>query len=93
MRRAPERKEEYEAQLKLVEVGWGSDDPSYRQLFASQFMPAGNLDALREMSELQRRSSRKKSGKLVKAHPTLAEDEMHLGRARHSDAIPRFAVG
>jgi pimeloyl-ACP methyl ester carboxylesterase/DNA-binding CsgD family transcriptional regulator len=58
MRRAPERKEEYEAQLKLVEVGWGSDDPSYRQLFASQFMPAGNLEALREMSELQRRSSR-----------------------------------
>jgi pimeloyl-ACP methyl ester carboxylesterase/DNA-binding CsgD family transcriptional regulator len=58
MRRSPERREEYEAQLKLVEVGWGSDDPSYRQLFASQFMPGGSLEALREMSELQRRSSR-----------------------------------
>ena len=56
-KRLPERRGESEAQLKLVEVGWGGDDPSYRQFFASQFMPGANLEQLRLMSELQRVSS------------------------------------
>jgi pimeloyl-ACP methyl ester carboxylesterase/DNA-binding CsgD family transcriptional regulator len=56
-KRSPERREESEAQLKLVEVGWGGDDPSYRQFFASQFMPGATLEQLRQMSELQRMSS------------------------------------
>lgn len=34
-----------------------------------------------------------KPSKLVEAHPTLADDEMYLGWARHSDAVPRFAIG
>ena len=56
-KRQPELREEFEAQLKLVEVGWGRDDASYRQLFASQFMPGATLEQLRQMSELQRMSS------------------------------------
>lgn len=55
--RDPGRTEEFEAQLKLVEAGWGRDDPSYRQLFASQFMPGATLEQLRQMAELQRMSS------------------------------------
>ena len=35
-----------EAQLKLVESGWGRDDASYRQFFASQFMPGATLEQL-----------------------------------------------
>src|SRR5262245_3486772 len=34
-----------------------------------------------------------KTGKLVKAHPTLGNDKMHLGRARHADSIPHLAIG
>jgi pimeloyl-ACP methyl ester carboxylesterase/DNA-binding CsgD family transcriptional regulator len=56
-KRAPETKEEFEAQLKLVEVGWGRDDPSYRQFFASQFMPGATLEQLRNLCDLQRMSS------------------------------------
>jgi len=56
-KREPERREEFEAQLKLVEVGWGRDDASYRQLFASQFMPGATLEQMRLMCELQRVSS------------------------------------
>ena len=52
-----ERLEELEAQLKLVEHGWGRDDPSYRQMFASQFLPGATLEELASMSELQRRSA------------------------------------
>lgn len=52
-----ERLEELDAQLKLVERGWGRDDPSYRQMFASQFLPGATLEELASMSELQRRSA------------------------------------
>ena len=55
--RSPESRSEAEAQLKLVEFGWGGDDPSYRQFFASQFMPGATLEQLRMMAELQRISS------------------------------------
>ncbi|HUQ74545.1 MAG TPA: alpha/beta fold hydrolase [Burkholderiales bacterium] len=53
----PEHAAEIEAQLKLVELGWGREDASYRQMFASQFMPGGSLEQLRSMSELQKVSS------------------------------------
>jgi len=54
----PERMEELEAQLKLVETGWGrEEDPSYRHMFASQFMPGATLEQLRSLSELQRMSA------------------------------------
>jgi len=34
----------------------------------------------------------KEAGKLVKVHPSLGDDEVYLGRARHADAIPRLAI-
>jgi pimeloyl-ACP methyl ester carboxylesterase/DNA-binding CsgD family transcriptional regulator len=49
--------EELDAQLKLVEHGWGRDDASYRQMFAAQFLPGATLEELASMSELQRRSA------------------------------------
>jgi pimeloyl-ACP methyl ester carboxylesterase/DNA-binding CsgD family transcriptional regulator len=54
---APERVGEYEALTKLIEVGWGSEDPSYRKLFSMQFLPDGTLEQIDSMSELQRASS------------------------------------
>jgi pimeloyl-ACP methyl ester carboxylesterase/DNA-binding CsgD family transcriptional regulator len=57
LKRSQQSRSESEAQLKLVEVGWGGDDPSYRQFFASQFMPGASLEQLRQMAELQRVSS------------------------------------
>jgi class 3 adenylate cyclase len=53
----PKRIEELHAQLKLIEAGWGRDDPSYRQMFSSQFIPGANLELLQSFSELQRVST------------------------------------
>ena len=52
----PERLAEYEALVKLIEAGWGSDDATYRKLFSMQFMPGATLEHLDSMSELQRAS-------------------------------------
>lgn len=53
----PERIAELEAQLKLVETGWGRDDAAYRAMFSTQFMPGATLEQLNSMSELQRISA------------------------------------
>src|SRR3954469_3829931 len=54
---SPERTAELEAQLKLVEVGWGREDPAYRTMFSMQFVPGATLEQLNSLSELQRRSA------------------------------------
>jgi len=41
----------------VIRQGWGSDDPSYRQLFSSQFLPGGTPEQLRWFSERQRISA------------------------------------
>ena len=53
----PDRIAELEAQLKLVQMGWGRDDASYRGMFSAQFMPGATLEQLTSMSELQRASA------------------------------------
>ena len=52
----PDRVAELEALLKLVEVGWGREDPAYRQIYSTQFIPGATLEELASFSELQRRS-------------------------------------
>lgn len=53
----PERMAELEAQLKLVETGWGRDDASYRQMFAMQFAPGATLEQINSLSDMQRAAS------------------------------------
>lgn len=53
----PERVAEMEAQLKLIEVGWGQDNPSYRTMFAMQFAPDATFEQIQSLSELQRKAS------------------------------------
>lgn len=49
--------EEHEAILALIKRGWGSDNPAYRQLFTSQFMPDATLEQMTWFNDLQQLSS------------------------------------
>ena len=53
----PEQREETELLLKLIEVGWGQDNPLFRQLFTYQFMPDASAEQLRSLNELMRHSA------------------------------------
>jgi DNA-binding CsgD family transcriptional regulator len=46
-----------EMRLKLVELGWTQDDPTYRQVFANWYMPKATLEQQRLYCELLRRSA------------------------------------
>src|SRR6185503_9374718 len=40
------------ARIALTRTGWGQDNPVYRQLFTSRFIPAGSDEQLRWFNEL-----------------------------------------
>jgi pimeloyl-ACP methyl ester carboxylesterase/DNA-binding SARP family transcriptional activator len=43
-----------EALATLMRVGWGQDNPIFRQLFTSQFIPGANAEQIDSFDELQR---------------------------------------
>jgi pimeloyl-ACP methyl ester carboxylesterase/DNA-binding CsgD family transcriptional regulator len=68
----PERIEQMETMVKLIEFGWGGDDASFRQVFASQFMPDASLEAFRGFNELMPlTASASTAAKIFKTNATL----------------------
>ena len=43
--------------LDLARVGWGRDDPAFRQVFAAQFLPDGTRADWEAFDQLQRRTT------------------------------------
>lgn len=54
---SPERRAFYNAVMGVVGLGWGSDNPSFRQLFTSRFVPQGSHEQLDWFNELCRRTT------------------------------------
>ena len=52
-----EQQREAALDLEVARVGWGRDDPSFRQVFTSQFLPDGTREQWEEFNELQRRTT------------------------------------
>ena len=52
--RTAAEKEEEAAILTLMRVGWGKENPAFRQLFTSQFMPGATKEQANWFNELQR---------------------------------------
>ncbi len=43
--------------IEVARVGWGRDDPSFRQMFTSQFLPDGTREQWEAFNDLQRRTT------------------------------------
>ena len=50
----PEQAKEVRLLLDTVELGWGRDNPAFRQLFTSLFIPGGTPEQIRWFNELER---------------------------------------
>ncbi len=57
LKRSPQEREKRQAMATLMRLGWGTDDPSFRQLFTSQFIPEGSKEQIDDFNELQRRTT------------------------------------
>jgi class 3 adenylate cyclase/pimeloyl-ACP methyl ester carboxylesterase len=68
---------------KLTEIGWGRDNPAYRQIFTSMFVPEATIEHMRSFNDLQRVSS---SGKIA------AKSFIEAGKIDVFDLLPRVKV-
>ena len=48
----PNAEREYRAMIDLFEVGWGKENPAFRQVFTSRFIPGGTPEQLAWFNEL-----------------------------------------
>ena len=53
----PERERVYRAIIDLVRLGWGKDNPAFRQVFTSRFIPGGSDEQLDWWNELCRKTT------------------------------------
>jgi pimeloyl-ACP methyl ester carboxylesterase/DNA-binding CsgD family transcriptional regulator len=53
----PNQVEQMDALNHMLEVGWGTKNPGFRQIFSSMMIPSGNADQWKWWNDLQRESS------------------------------------
>jgi pimeloyl-ACP methyl ester carboxylesterase len=54
VRGTPEGQAQIEAMLTLMRTGWGQENPAFRQVFTSLFVPEGTAEQVHWFNELQR---------------------------------------
>jgi pimeloyl-ACP methyl ester carboxylesterase/DNA-binding CsgD family transcriptional regulator len=52
-----QQREEAETLVKLIRLGWGRDNPAFRQVFTSQFIPGGSREQQQWFNDLERISA------------------------------------
>ena len=55
--RSAAEREQFAAVLTLVRLGWGQENPAFRQIFTSQFVPEGTKEQIDWWNEMQRVSA------------------------------------
>ena len=77
-------REEAEMMRKLAEIGWGQENPAFRQFFTSQFIPGGNAEQHRWFNELARMSTSPRERRAP--HARVRRDRRH--RPAAAGAMP-----
>jgi pimeloyl-ACP methyl ester carboxylesterase/DNA-binding CsgD family transcriptional regulator len=57
--------ESRDMQVKLIELGWGTDDPSFRQVFSTQFMPDAPIETIRAFNDFMPLTSSAKNAATI----------------------------
>ena len=78
-----EQIEEEKLMISLMRVGWGRDNPAFRQVFAMQLFPDASIEHIRALEEQMRRSVSPKNA-------VRLESEMHRLDVR--DLAPKITV-
>lgn len=60
-----QQREEAETLVKLIRLGWGRDNPAFRQVFTSQFIPDGTHEQHQWFNDLERLSASPESAATI----------------------------
>jgi pimeloyl-ACP methyl ester carboxylesterase/DNA-binding CsgD family transcriptional regulator len=61
----PQQREESELELSLIRLGWGRDNPAFRQVFTSMFIPGGTREQHQWFNDLERISASPESAEAI----------------------------
>jgi pimeloyl-ACP methyl ester carboxylesterase/DNA-binding CsgD family transcriptional regulator len=79
----PDAEREFRAILEVLRLGWGKENPSFRQLFTSRFIPGGTSEQLAWYNELCQRTT----------SPAMAAELMQLRASMNvADLLPEVRV-
>jgi len=78
----PENERIYRAMIELTRLGWGSDNPAFRQIFTSRFIPGGTEQQIGWFNELCRKTtSPETAARLLETRATIDVVNL-LGKVR-----------
>jgi pimeloyl-ACP methyl ester carboxylesterase/DNA-binding CsgD family transcriptional regulator len=77
-----EQMERRDTQVKLIELGWGSDDPSFRQVFSTGFMPDAPGEAVRAFNDHMPLTSSAKTAAAIFSANTFIDVQDEARRVR-----------
>ena len=55
--RTADERRKHEVEMELMRLGWGTDEPTFRQFFTAQFMPGGSKELWDAFNDLQVRTA------------------------------------
>jgi pimeloyl-ACP methyl ester carboxylesterase/DNA-binding CsgD family transcriptional regulator len=100
-RNDPDAESFYRAMIDLVRLQWGSENPTFRQVFTSRFIPGGTDEQLDWYNDICRKTlTAEVAARLLESRATLEVTEL-LGRVRtptlvlhaRQDAVAPIAEG
>lgn len=83
VRGTPVDVEQAEAMLTLMRTGWGQENPAFRQVFTSLFVPGGTREQMDWFNELQRKTTSPENAVRIR----LVSDYLNV-----VDLLPQVAV-
>jgi DNA-binding NarL/FixJ family response regulator len=72
----------YEAMIELIDHGWGSSNPVFRQLFTSRFIPGGSDEQLDWFNELCRKTTSARNAAALLDARSRVDVRRRLGEIR-----------
>ena len=86
-----QQREEAETLVKLIQLGWGRDNPAFRQVFTSQFIPDGTREQHQHFNDLERISASPENAVAIVETAVSARRQRGSGEPARSDAGDAFA--
>jgi pimeloyl-ACP methyl ester carboxylesterase/DNA-binding winged helix-turn-helix (wHTH) protein len=93
--------EKAEATIKLMRLGWGQENPAFRLIFTSLFIPGGTLEQMKWFNDLQRITTSPDNAARIREAMNNIDVSQLLGRVTaptlvmhcHGDAVVPFEAG
>src|SRR5262245_19132783 len=81
-RGTPASQEVYQAMVDLMRLAWGKDNPTFRQVFTSRFIPGGSQEQLEWFNDLCLKTTPGEIGALIQETRGVVDVTGDLGRVR-----------